>query len=313
MAFAVVEGVNHIHGSLIQCQNIFGSQDTDIRRGYRRSRSPFAVAGHRHVPQHVDKGNVFPEMVNRRLGGFHHAFHKFFLGNAPLRTGVAGMDHLFADASVRHTDGQVFVGAAETAHGMSLKVGQCHQGIILGDVAAHRHFLKIFTAFYRQHHRTLFVQNIHRAEGPAVHLQRLPVPFRRITVSVIVRVGFHNRRARNILFNQFLHPGTGNNIGAVLFAGVQFDGHFACDILVHFFINLLQPFGAQVPGKIYHGFRAAPFIHGNVFGSVGVNLGRCCRFGFRFLFRRRLLFGRSAAAGRNQRRSQYDGKDFFHR
>ena len=159
---------------------------------------------------------------------------------------ITGVKHLFADAAVCHADGQVFVGAAEAAHSVSLKVGKGYQGIISGDVAAHGHFLEIFSAFHRQHYSAFFVQNIYRGESPAVYLQGFPMTFRGIAVALIVCVGLHDGSAGNIFFNQFFYPGTGDDVGAVLFPGVEFNGNFTGDdlVLIHFFINFLQAFSA---------------------------------------------------------------------
>ena len=185
-------------------------------------------------------------MIHRCFGGFCHPFHQFFLVHAPLAAGVPSMDHLFADAAVCHADSQVLVRAAEAAHSVSLKVGKGHQGIISGDVAAHGHFLEIFSAFHRQHYSAFFVQNIYRGESPAVYLQGFPMTFRSVAVALIVCVGLHNGGAGNIFFNQFFYPGTGDDVGAVLFPGVEFNGNFTGDdlVLIHFFINFLQAFSA---------------------------------------------------------------------
>ena len=63
-------------------------------------------------------------MVDYRLGGLHHPLHKFLVGNIPHVIGTGGsVDHSLADASVGAADADVLGRTAESAFGVSLKVG----------------------------------------------------------------------------------------------------------------------------------------------------------------------------------------------
>ena len=64
-------------------------------------------------------------MVAHGLGGLGHVFHQKFFGRPLIPRGVHvfdGMDLHFSDAAVGAADGDIFHGAAETAHGVALKV-----------------------------------------------------------------------------------------------------------------------------------------------------------------------------------------------
>ncbi len=80
------------------------------------------------------------------------------------------MDHGLSDAAVGTSDPDIFIGTAKAALDMSLEMGQGQHGIIVQQPLAHRHLRKPFPALYREHGGPLRVQDIHRAEGPAVHL-----------------------------------------------------------------------------------------------------------------------------------------------
>ena len=91
------------------------------------------------------------------------------VANAPWIVGMGvGMNHCFAKATIRHSNGEVFVRAAKTALGMSLEMGQNQKGIIICGMGADAHFLEVFAAVEGKHRRSFFIQNIHGAESPTV-------------------------------------------------------------------------------------------------------------------------------------------------
>ena len=80
------------------------------------------------------------------------------------------MDHSLSDPSVRTADPDILIGTAETAHRVTFKVSQDNQGIIICKIFSHRHLGKPFSALYREHRRSVLIQDIHRAECPAIDL-----------------------------------------------------------------------------------------------------------------------------------------------
>ena len=137
------------------------------------------------------------------------------------------MDHGLAHAPVRAADADVFAGAAETALGVALEVGQHQQGIVAEQALAHGHLGKPFAAGHGQHGDAVLVQDIHRAERPAVDGEGLPVKLGGIAVALVIGVGLHNGRAGQPPLHQRLDPGPGDDVGAVLFPRVQLDAHLA--------------------------------------------------------------------------------------
>ena len=121
------QSIDEVNRCLVGCENIRRSENADIRRDDRLSRRAFAVTRNRHVAQHVDVGNVVAKMVSRCFRRFRDTLHEFFLADAPLRTRIAGMNHLLADAAVGAANADVLVGTAEAAHRMALKMRKDEQ------------------------------------------------------------------------------------------------------------------------------------------------------------------------------------------
>ena len=89
----------------------------------------------------------------------------------------------------------------------------------------------MLTVADRKINGALCVHDVNGAEGPAVDLQRFQMLFCGITVALIERVGFDDGAVRDLLlqcFNQLAWQ----NVGAVLFAGVQLDGNLAVNAFV---------------------------------------------------------------------------------
>ena len=249
-------------------------QDADVGRDYRFGFQTLAVTGHRHVTHHVDIGHMLAEEVDARLGGFGHAFHEFLLLDVPLVVlARGGVNPCLADASVGTTDADVLVRAAKAALGMALEMGQRHHGIIVLQVAAHRHLVKPLSAHDRQRHGVLLVKDIHGAEGPAVHLQRLAVQFGGVTVALIVGVGLDDGGTLQVLLHQSLDPSTRDDVGAMLLARVQLHCYAALDHLVDLLIGHDQSLGTQVAGEIDHRLVAGALVIGDILVAVNAGYG----------------------------------------
>ena len=75
-------------------------------------------------------------------------------------------------------------------------------------------------------------------------------------------------RAGQLIFNKLLYPGAGNDIGTMLFAGMQLDRRFAIKIASNTLKNPFQPVGGKFPGKIYNGFIPCAFAVWNIMLSA---------------------------------------------
>ena len=89
----------------------------------------------------------------------------------------------------------------------------------------------MLTVADRKINGALCVHDINRAERPAVHLQRFQMLFCGITVALIERVGFYDGAVGDLLLQRFDQLAR-QNVGAVLFAGVQFDSNLAVNAFV---------------------------------------------------------------------------------
>ena len=68
MTVLFIKGIDKINGRLVNGKDIKGCQDTDIRCDNRFCRHALAVAGYRHISQHVHKTDVFSEMIHHCFG-----------------------------------------------------------------------------------------------------------------------------------------------------------------------------------------------------------------------------------------------------
>ena len=130
------------------------------------------------------------------------------------------------------------------------------------------HFREPLPAFNRQRSSTFTVSNIHRAESPAICLQCFPMGLRCIARPFIIGVCFHDCCLRKPGCNQFLHPGTRQNIRPFRFTGVQFDCYFSAQHRTDAIINLFQPFFRKIAREVYHGAFAGARRKGHVFVAV---------------------------------------------
>ena len=147
---------------------------------------------------------------------------------------------------------------------MALKMGQYQQGIIVLDIFPHGHFGEPFSPFYRKKNRSVLVDNIHRAEGPAVYLQCFPVLLGGVTVPRIVSVCFEDSGPWESGIDQLLYPRPGDNVGAVLLSSVQLDPYLPRESSSNTVIDFPQTLSGQIPGKIDHRFRPRTLLIGDV-------------------------------------------------
>ena len=121
-------------------------------------------------------------------------------------------------------------------------------------MSAHGHLGKPLAAVYRQHYDAVLIQNVHRAEGPAVDGNGLAVLWRSIAVALIIRIGLHNRRAAEAFIDELFYPRAGDNVGTVLFARVQLDTHLARQVCPDLVKDAKQSLRGQVGCEIDHRF-----------------------------------------------------------
>ena len=94
----------------------------------------------------------------------------------------------------RQANRNIFQRSAVTAHRMALKMRQHQHGIIIFQMIADKVFLDYLSAVHRQFQIAVFVENIDGKQlGPAMLFHCVPVGFRRIALSFISGVAFHDR------------------------------------------------------------------------------------------------------------------------
>ena len=89
----------------------------------------------------------------------------------------------------------------------------------------------MLTVAYRQINCALCVHDVNGAEGPAVDLQCFQMALSCIAVALIERVGFYDGAVRDLLLQCFDQLAR-QNVGAVLFAGVQLYSNLAVNAFV---------------------------------------------------------------------------------
>jgi hypothetical protein len=196
------------------------------------------------------------KVIHRCLGRFRDAFHQLFLADGPhVVRADSGVDLGLADAAIGAANANVLVGTAKAAHRVALKVGQHQHGIIVQLVGANVHFGKPLAVLYRQGCHAVLVHNIHWAERPAVYFQGFAVLCGGVAVALVIGIGFHNGAVGD-LFHQALDPGTRDDVGAVLLAGVQLNSHLAGQVALNGSICLFQALCRKITGKKHNGFAA---------------------------------------------------------
>ena len=76
-----------------------------------------------------------------------------------------------------------------------------------------------------------------------------------VAVALVIGIGFHNGAVGD-LFHQALDPGTRDDVGAVLLAGVQLNSHLAGQVALNGSICLFQALCRKITGKKHNGFAA---------------------------------------------------------
>ena len=174
---------------------------------------------------------MLAEEINGSLGRFSHVFHEQLLAGpyVPVLGQVVlihAVNLCLADAAGCAADSQIFHGAAEAAHGVTLEVRQHEHGVVVDDVFAHGNFFEVLAVADGQINCALCVHDVDRAERPAVDLQRFQMALGGIAVTLIERVGFYDGAVGDLLLQRFDQLER-QNVGPVLFAGVQLDSYHA--------------------------------------------------------------------------------------
>ena len=158
---------------------------------------------------------------------------------------------------------------------MALEVGQDKEGIIIKEMAADGDFRDPLGPLNRKRHGPFLIHDIHGAEGPAVVLYGLAVLLSRIPVAGIEGIGINENGIlkRRLVLNQVFHPGTRNDIGSVLFSGMELYCNFAGDEAIDPLINLLKAFRRKIPCEIHDGLVSCSLLIGDILFPV---LSRNC-------------------------------------
>ena len=135
---------------------------------------------------------------------------------------------------------------------MPLKVREHDHGVVIDDMAAHGNFLEMLAAAHRQIHRASGIHDVNRTEGPAVDLERFKMLFGCKAIALIERVGFHDHGVRHRCLESLYHV-TRQNVGTVLFARVQLDGHLAVDAFVDALVKVDQRLRVDFAREIHLG------------------------------------------------------------
>ena len=96
----------------------------------------------------------------------------------------------------------------------------------------------------------------------SVHLQRLAVQVGGVAVALIVGVGLDDAGAFQVFLHERFDPLAGDDVGTVLFAGVQFHAHASFNRLVDLLIGHDKAFGAQVAGEVHDCFVTGALVVG---------------------------------------------------
>ena len=117
--------IDNVHAGLVHGKDIRGGEDSNVGGYHRGGGRAFAVAGDGHVAHYVHVGDVLSKKVYGGLGALCHTLHELFLSNIPL-VGLAGsgMDPGFAHTAIGTSYADILVGAAESALGVALEVGE---------------------------------------------------------------------------------------------------------------------------------------------------------------------------------------------
>ena len=98
----------------------------------------------------------------------------------------------------------------------------------------------------------------------------LAVLLGRIAVTGIESIGVDDRSILELglILDQIFNPGSGNDVGTILFAGVKLDRDLSSDVAVNFAVDLLKAFRGKVSGEIHDRLIALSLLKRNVLISV---------------------------------------------
>ena len=163
----------------------------------------------------------------------------------------------------------VLVAAAEAALRVALEVGEHDEGAVVGQVAAHGHAVEPLAATYGEGCGVLLVEDVDGAERPAVHLQRTAVLLGGVAVALIVRVGLDDAGVGQVFLKEGLDPVAGNDVGAVLLAGVQLHAGASPDVSADLLVGRDESLGREATGEVDYGLVARAGVVGDVKVAVG--------------------------------------------
>ena len=265
-----LHGVDKVNAGLVNSQQIERCADANIGSDNGLSLQAFTVTGDGHVAHNVYIADLLAEEVNNSLGGLDHALLEDAAVGAPLLAlGGVVVDNVFANRTAGAANAQVLGRAAEAAGGVALEVGQGQQGVIVNEVLAHIHLSEPLAALDRQLNIALGIDDVYGRESPTVDLQGFQVLLGGAAVTVVEGVGLDDGSTLQLLvFKQLCNPGAGNNIGAVLFAGVNLDTNLALENLTDALEDLLQTCRAQITGKENNGLFAVALIDRKINAAI---------------------------------------------
>ncbi len=145
---------HEIEASLVECHGVGAGKDAHILE-LRVGRMTVTITVHTHIIHHININDVLAvaEILVHSLCGGSHALQKVILLRQVLPQ-LRCILHLASRVYVCfavgrcHADALVLQHASETAHGMSLEVGEVHQEIVVGKMVAHDVILKVFLVLH---------------------------------------------------------------------------------------------------------------------------------------------------------------------
>ena len=127
---------------------------------------------------------------------------------------------------------------------MALEVGEDDHGVVVEKVLADVDFFEPLAALDRERHVSVLIHDVDGREGPAVRLQDFAVTRGRLAGARVKDVAFHDRGGNFRL--EGLHPFARNDVGAVGFTRVKFQGGAAGDVAVYELVELQKTGGGEV-------------------------------------------------------------------
>ena len=156
---------------------------------------------------------------------------------------------------------------------MALEVREREHGVVVGQARADGHGVKPLATLDGPLNIALAVGDVHWAEGPTVDLEGLEMLLGGVAIASVVGVGLDDGRLGEVLVHELGHPLARDDVGPVLLAGMQLDGHLAIELVSHLGKGLAQAGCREVAREPDDGRIAVALVSGNVDVSIGC---RCC-------------------------------------